>query len=135
MMKVYELDIPTKCGLTNFDLISYIDQLKVPYFRGVFMRDELPNRKHIIECGIMNLNTSDQIGSHWLCFVRNKKDRIYFDSFGQNTKFVKTELRLLKNIFEPLLHHPWLNAVKFVGGIRREGPKLSMLGTYDLPNR
>ena len=85
MMKVFELDIPPERGLTNFDLISYIEQLKVPYFRGVFMRDELPNRKHIIECGIMNLNKSDQIGSHWVCFVRNKKDRIYFDSFGQIT--------------------------------------------------
>ena len=84
-MKVFELDIPSERGLTNFDLISCIEKLKVPYFRGVFMRDELPSRKHIIECGIMNLNKSNQIGSHWVCFVRNKKDRIYFDSFGQIT--------------------------------------------------
>ena len=84
-MKVFELDIPTDRGLTNFDLISCIEKLKVPYFRGVFMRDELPSRKHIIECGIMNLNKSNQIGSHWVCFVRNKKERIYFDSFGQIT--------------------------------------------------
>ena len=84
-MKVFELDIPADRALTNFDLISYIEKLKVPYFRGVFMRDELPSRKHTIECGIMNLNKSNQIGSHWVCFVRNKKDRIYFDSFGQIT--------------------------------------------------
>ena len=84
-MKVFELDIPADQGLTNFDLISYIEKLKVPYFRGVFMRDELPSRKHTIECGIMNLNKSNQIGSHWVCFVRGKKDRIYFDSFGQIT--------------------------------------------------
>ena len=84
-MKVFELDISTDRGLTNFDLISCIEKLKVPYFRGVFMRDELPSRKHIIECGIMNLNKSNQIGSHWVCFVRNKKERIYFDSFGQIT--------------------------------------------------
>ena len=84
-MKVFELDIPTDRGLTNFDLISCIEKLKVPYFRGVFMRDELPSRKHTIECGIMNLNKSNQIGSHWVCFVRNKKDRIYFDSFAQIT--------------------------------------------------
>ena len=63
-MKVFELDIPSERGLTNFDLISYIEKLKVPYFRGVFMRDELTSRKHIIECGIMNLNKSDQIRSH-----------------------------------------------------------------------
>ena len=84
-MKVFELDIPADQGLTNFDLISYIEKLKVPYFRGVLMRYELPSRKHTIECGIMNLNKSNQIGSHWVCFVRNKKDRIYFDSFGQIT--------------------------------------------------
>ena len=84
-MKVFELDIPADQGLTNFDLISYIEKLKVPYFRGVLMRDELPSRKHTIERGIMNLNKSNQIGSHWVCFVRNKKDRIYFDSFGQIT--------------------------------------------------
>ena len=39
----------------------------------------------MIECGIMNLDKSDQIGSHWVCFVRNKKDRMYIDSFGQIT--------------------------------------------------
>ena len=52
-------------------------------------------------------------------------------------KFVKTEQGWLRNIYisESFLHHPRLNAVKFVGGIRREGPKLSMLGTYDLPKR
>ena len=101
-MKVYEMDIPSERGLTNFDLISYIDQLKVPYFCGVFMRDELPNRKHIMECGIMDLNTSDQIGSHWVCFVRNKKDRIYFDSFGEITplelqKYLKTKQEFENN--------------------------------------
>ena len=85
MMKIFELDISSERGLTNFDLISYIEQLKVPYFCGVFMRDELHNRKDIIECGIMNLNKSDEIGSHWVCFVRNKKDRIYFDRLGQIT--------------------------------------------------
>ena len=52
-MKVFELDIPSDRGLTNFDLISYIGKLGVPYFRGVFMRNELPDKKHLVECGIM----------------------------------------------------------------------------------
>ena len=42
---------------------------------------------------------------------------------------------MTEEYFGFLWHHSWLNAVKFVGGIRREGPKLSLLGTYDLPNR
>ena len=102
IMKVFELDIPSEHGLTNFDLVLYIEQLKVPYFRGVFMRDELPKNSNPIECGIMNLNKSEQIGSHWVCFVRNKKDRIYFDSFGQITplelqKYLKTKQEFKNN--------------------------------------
>ena len=94
-MKVFGLDIPSEQPLTNFDLISYIEKLKVPYFRGVFMRDELPKKKNLIECGIMNLNKSSEEGSHWICFVRNHDVRIYFDSFGQITplelqKYLKT---------------------------------------------
>ena len=49
----------------------------------------------------------------------------------------KTErcMLMIEEYFGCLWHHSWLNAVNFVGGIRREGPKLSLLGTYDLPNR
>ena len=44
---------------------------------------------------IVNLNTSSQPGSHWVCYYRNKSDRIYFDSYGQITpmeiqRFLKT---------------------------------------------
>ena len=48
------------------------------------MRDTLPRQTpHIVECGIVNLNTSSQSGVHWVCYYRNKSNRIYFDSFGQ----------------------------------------------------
>ena len=95
-MKVFELDIPSDQGLTNFDIISYIKKLRVPYFRGVFMRDELPLNKHLVECGVMNFNKSDELESHWVCFVQNHNVRIYFDSFGQITptelqKYLKTQ--------------------------------------------
>ena len=49
------------------------------------MRDELPKVDRQIECGVVNLNRSDEMGSHWVCYVRNRNDRIYFDSFGQIT--------------------------------------------------
>ena len=95
-MKVYELDIPTTKGLTNFDILNYIDILKVPNFRGVFMRDQLPRSAKSVECGIMNFNTHNQPGSHWVCYVKNRRTRIYFDSFGQITplemqKYLKTK--------------------------------------------
>ena len=84
-MKVFELDIPPERGLTNLDLMRYASILRIPYFRGVFMRDELPKVDRQIECAIVNLNRSYEMGSHWVCYVRNQNDRIYFDSFGQIT--------------------------------------------------
>ena len=95
-MQVFELVIPADRGLTNFDLARYIDILNVPNFRGVFMRDELPPQVNkSLECGIMNFNRSDEVGSHWVCYVKNRGTRIYFDSFGQITpiemqKYLKT---------------------------------------------
>ena len=40
------------------------------------MRDTLPRYSCILECGIVNLNTSDQSGIHWVCYNRNKNNRI-----------------------------------------------------------
>ena len=101
------MDIPSEQPLTNFDIIQYVKLLRIPYFRGVFMADELPNFITPIECGIMNLNKSDEVGSHWVCFVKNRNDRIYFDSFGQITplelqKYLKTvkEFENRKNVIQ-----------------------------------
>ena len=71
--------------LTNFDLIEYSKILKINKFRGVFMRDTLPWKPHREECGIVNLNTSKEKGSHWTCYYKKGNIRIYFDSFGQIT--------------------------------------------------
>ena len=96
-MKVYELNIPDNKGLTNVDLIKYAQSLKINTFRGVFMRDNLPQRSHTVECGIVNLNTTREPGSHWVCYFKDGvNQRIYFDSFGQITpiavqKYLKTK--------------------------------------------
>lgn len=50
------------------------------------MRDEIkslgkPLKK---ECGIFNLNTSDQMGSHWVAWVKRDDYKEYFDSFGNS---------------------------------------------------
>ena len=98
-MKVYEVDIPSDKGLTNFDVFYYVNLLKIPHFRGVFMRDALPKIVKPLECGVMNLNTHDQAGSHWVCYMKRHRTRIYFDSFGQITplemqKYLKTKSEL-----------------------------------------
>ena len=82
-MDVFGVYIQNK-PLSNLDLLFYAYKLKIPNFRGVYMRDTLPQTPKKVECGIMNFNTKDQPGSHWVCWSKNK-DRIYFDSFGQIT--------------------------------------------------
>ena len=81
-MNVYGLHIPDK-PLSNFELLDYVKQLNIPNFRGVFMRDELPKKPWVNECGIVNFNTSQEPGSHWVAYFKDGKERIAFDSYGQ----------------------------------------------------
>ena len=103
-MKVYGLVIPDCKGLTNFDLDKHARNLRIPNFRGVFMRDTLPCNPYHKECGIVNFNTSEQSGSHWVCYLKDgMNQRIYFDSFGQITlceiqKYLKTDIELKNDI-------------------------------------
>lgn len=72
-----------KRALTNFDLIKYAKALKIPYFRGVFMRDSLPKTgpwKN--ESAIVNLDSKESAGTHWCCYRKRNKETLYFDSFG-----------------------------------------------------
>lgn len=54
----------------------------IPHFRGVFMRDMLPKRSKRIECGIVNLDSSNGNGTHWVAYYKNNENIEYFDSFG-----------------------------------------------------
>ena len=90
-------------SLSNFDIIDVVKQIGIPHFRGVFMRNTLPKRPRKQECGIMNLNTSNEPGSHWVCWYKNDTDRIYFDSFGcicpmELQKYLKTQAEFKNNI-------------------------------------
>ena len=101
------MDIPDAKGLTNFDLYAYAKELGIENFRGVFMLDTLPRKPHQCECGIVNFNTSKEKGSHWCCYYKRGKTRIYFDSFGQATpaeiqRYLKTrrEFELEKAVIQ-----------------------------------
>ncbi len=74
------LILPNK-PLTNVELINACDKLKIP-IRGVFMRDNLPKRLRKNECGIINLDETLGSGTHWVCYLKNGKTKLYFDSFG-----------------------------------------------------
>ena len=101
-MIIYDINIP-ECSLTNLDLIHYAQKLNIPNFRGVFMRNTIPQNVHRKECGIVNLNTSKENGSHWVAYWKNGNNLIYFDSFGQITpieiqKYLKTRQEFMKNV-------------------------------------
>ena len=83
-MEISGINIPNK-SLDNFEIIEYVKKLHIPNFRGVFMRDTLPSTPHKDECGIVNFNTSEESGSHWVCYYKKRTNRIYFDSYGQIT--------------------------------------------------
>ena len=100
-MKVYGLDIPYYKGLTNLELEDYANKLVINHFRGVYMRDTLPKKPYQQECGIVNLNTSYEPGSHWVCYYKDGTTRIYFDSFGQVTPMeIQMYLKSKKELHE-----------------------------------
>lgn len=72
--------------LSNHDILQLVVQLKIPYFRGVFMRDTLSKKKKrpkARECWIINHGSSHTNGTHWTALVKNYETAFYFDSFGK----------------------------------------------------
>ena len=68
---------------TNFQLIKYAKELKIPNFH-VCMRDEiksLPRNKLPLNV-ITNIHTSAERGVHWSAFYINKNVTYFFDSYG-----------------------------------------------------
>ena len=69
--------------LSNFDFLNYLKHLGVRYFRGIFSRDNLPN-KISKEYGIVNLDSKIGPGTHWVCYRNIYNYCEYFDRFGLN---------------------------------------------------
>ena len=96
-----EIKLPRNTLCTS-DVLNLVDLIKIPNFVGVRMRDELKGKAKSVECGIINLNTSSQPGSHWTCYYRNGDTRYYFDSFSEPPpiellKYMKSDLEFSKD--------------------------------------
>ena len=68
---------------TNVQLNELARRMRVPYFRGVFMRNALPTsgvRRN--ESGIVNLDDATGPGTHWVAYAKRNNRVMYFDSFG-----------------------------------------------------
>src|SRR5436190_8103630 len=65
--------------MDNYQILKYAKG--IPYFRGVFMRNELRNpRKN--ESLIINLDTNRGPGTHWVAVKKRGNKILYFDPFG-----------------------------------------------------
>lgn len=60
------------------------------------MKDEFPKKPWKNECGIFNLQNSDQHGSHWVSYKKINDDVYYFDSYG-NAEPTKEFIKYMKN--------------------------------------
>lgn len=70
-------------ALTDSDLRKYAKIMRIPHFRGVFMRNNLPkNGPKTNETAIINLDDKDGPGTHWVAYRKIGDDVTYFDSFG-----------------------------------------------------
>lgn len=71
--------------LSNFEILNLASELRIPHFRGVFMRDTLSkhNKPKSQECWIINHGSSHTDGTHWTALAKNRNIAFYFDSFGK----------------------------------------------------
>ena len=69
--------------LSNFHLEKWVDDLEITYFRSIYSRDRLPDQIRKKECGIINLDSIEGEGTHWVCYRNiDKQMAEYFDPFG-----------------------------------------------------
>lgn len=71
--------------LSNWDILDIVVKMKIPHFRGVFMRDTLLNiaGPSLNECWILNQESIRSVeGSHWVALAKCHNTAYYFDSFG-----------------------------------------------------
>lgn len=68
---------------TDMQLNELAKRMRIPFFRGVFMRNALPAggvRRN--ESGIVNLDNVEGPGTHWVAYAKRGHRAVYFDSFG-----------------------------------------------------
>ena len=64
--------------MTNFEIMDYFKDVK--RFNGVFSRNNLPKLKN--RAYVINLDHSENTGTHWTVIFIKSNEVIYFDSFG-----------------------------------------------------
>ena len=68
--------------LSNLEIIDAAKKLSLDGFRRVFLRETLPKRAKLNDCGNLNLASSPCDVTHWVMWFKKGKDKFYFVSFG-----------------------------------------------------
>jgi len=79
-----KLKMPTG-ATTNVQLEQLAKRMCIPFFKGVFMRNNLPISDVLVrpnESGIVNLNDVDGPGTYWVAYAKRGDRVVYFGSFG-----------------------------------------------------
>ena len=64
------------------------------------MRDTFPKKAKLNECGIFNVESSSDDGTHWLMWFKKGKDKFYFDSYG-----VRSPSELIAYLKSPIFYN------------------------------
>jgi len=83
VISVDEVLLPNK-PLSNFVIEDAIKKLGVSGFRGIFVRDSLPNKPKIKQYGVVNLGGSSGNGTNWVAWFKRRDKNYYFDSHQSN---------------------------------------------------
>jgi len=68
--------------LFDYELIKAASLMKIPHFIGVFSRDKLTLRPKRLESAIVNLDSENGSGTHWVAYKKIGNQVEYYDSFG-----------------------------------------------------
>lgn len=82
ILKIVEKSIGHDGSTFNGELDNYA-KFMIPKWRGVYAADQIPKLKKG-ESAIINLDDSDEPGSHWVSIYQSTK-LIVYDSFGRKT--------------------------------------------------
>ena len=80
IMLVDNFVLPNK-PLSNLEIFDAAKKLALYGVRGVFLRDTLPTKTKLNECGILNLDSFSGDSTHWVMWFKKGKDKFYFDSY------------------------------------------------------
>lgn len=90
--------------------------MHIPHFRGVYMRDTLPQKPRKNECCIINHDSVQSSGTHWTALAKINDKAWYFDSFGNLLPPLEVKKYLGPNVNLMINYNTYQNPQTFICG-------------------